>query len=64
MIVQDPCFKLKVYLLTLLFGNAVVIASSPERAKRMMVEYTSREEWAGAEDIELIIKEQIIMESI
>ncbi len=68
MILNDPCFqrKLKTYLLVICFDTAVVMAVSPERAKRMMVEHTAREEWGRAEDIEIIItgEEQIISESM
>ena len=67
MILNDPCFqrKLKTYLLTTCFKRAVVVAVSSDRAKRMMVEHTSLEEWGSAEDIEIIItdEEQIISES-
>ncbi len=68
MILNDPCFqrKLKTYILTTCFKQAIVVASSPERAKRMMVEHTSLEEWGSAEDIEIFItdEEQIISESM
>ncbi len=56
----------RVFLLTTCFKRAVVVAVSSDRAKRMMVEHTSMEDWGSAEDIEIIItgEEQIISESI
>ncbi len=51
MIVQEPCFQKKMYLLT---TYAIVMADSPETAKRLMVEHTSIGNWKNAEDTEII----------
>ncbi len=66
MIVKDPCFRvdLHFYFLRCSFDSVLVRAESLKRAKEMMVEHTSKKEWAISKGTEIVIteEEQIVLE--